>query len=93
MICNGTRAIEKIDALLQSHWLPDEAVKAFEQAIDIIKSCDLDSCEDGVTTIFMADGNELSPHIFEEIETVEMAEVHICRCTKCGKEEVWWKRK
>lgn len=92
MICNGTRAVERIEALLQSNWLPEEAMKAFEQAVEIIKDCDIDSCNDGVTTLFLADGNELSPHIWVEYETVENATVHLERCEKCGAEDIWWER-
>ena len=92
MLVNGTRAIHRIEALLQSNWLPEEAIKAFEQAVEIIKDCDVDSCTDGITTIFLADGNELSPHLWEEYETVENATVHLNRCAKCGAEDVWWER-
>ena len=92
MICNGTLAIEEIELLLQSNLMPDEAVKAFEHAIAIIKKHDMDSCNDGMTTIFLADGNELSPHIWVEYETVENATVHLERCEKCGAEDVWWER-
>lgn len=91
MVCNGTKAIEHIEMLLKSAWLPTDAIKAFEQAIDIIRSCDTDSCDDG-TTIMLADGNELSPHIWVEEETIENATVHSMVCEKCGAREVWWER-
>jgi len=92
MIVDGTKAISQIKVLIDSTWLPGEAVKAFEQAINIIQGCDLDSCGDGLT-ITLEDGNELSPHVFEEYETIENATVHLMRCENCGKEEIWWERR
>lgn len=93
MICNGTKVIEEIQLLLKSNLLPEEVEKALLVAVDIVKKHDMDSCNDGMTTIFMADGNELSPHIWVEYETVENAIVHLERCEKCGAEDVWWERK
>ena len=93
MICNGTKVIEEIQLLLKSNLLPEEAERALLVAVDIVQKHDMDSCEDGQSTILLANGGELSPHVFEEIETVENAEVHVCRCIECGKEEIWWKRK
>lgn len=37
--------------------------------------------------------NELDPCIYEEIETVENATVHILKCRKCGNIEIEWERK
>ena len=92
MIVDGSKAIAKIETILKSNLIPSEAVKALEQAIHIIESCDLDQCGDG-TTVRMANGYELSPHVFEEYETIENATVHLERCIECGKEEIWWERK
>lgn len=91
MQMNGTKAIQKIEVLLKSNWLPPDAVKAFEQAIGIIQECDTDSCE-GDVTISLANGNELSPHLWVEEETIENATVHSMVCERCGAREVWWER-
>lgn len=93
MICNGTKVIEEIQLLLTSNLLPEEAERALLVAVDIVKKHDMDSCEDGQSTILLADGGELSPHVFEEIETIENARVTVQRCVHCGKEEIWWERK
>lgn len=93
MICNGTKVIEEIQLLLKSNLLPEEAERALLVAVDIVKKHDMDSCEDGQPTILLADGGELSPHVFEEVETVENARVTVQRCVHCGKEEIWWERK
>ena len=92
MIVNGTKAITKIETILSSNLIPEDAVKAFEQCIHIIESCDIDECGDGVT-VRLENGYELSPHVFEEYETIENATVHLERCIECGKEEIWWERK
>lgn len=92
MICNGTKVIEEIQLLLTSNLLPEEVERALLVAVDIVKKHDMDSCEEQ-PTILLADGGELSPHVFEEIETIENARVHIERCVHCGKEEIWWERK
>ena len=92
MIVNGTKAITKIETILSSNFIPEDAVKAFEQCIHIIESCDIDECGDNVT-VRLENGYEVSPHVFEEIETVDNAVVHIERCIECGKEEIWWERK
>ena len=76
MIVNGSRAIEQIEIILSSNLIPEDAVKAFEQCIHIIESCDLDECGDGVT-VRMENGYELSPHVFEEVERIENATVVI----------------
>lgn len=91
MTVDGSKAIQTIETILSSNLIPSDAVKAFEQAIHIIESCDLDICGDGVT-VRMENGYELSPHVFEEYETIENATVHLERCIECGKEEIWWKR-
>lgn len=91
MTIDGTKAITKIETILSSNLIPQDAVKAFEQCIHIIESCDLDECGDNVT-VRMENGYELSPHVFEEYETIENATVHLERCIECGKEEIWWKR-
>ena len=91
MIVDGTKAISQIKVLIDSTWLPGEAVKAFEQAISIIQGCDLDSCGDGIT-ITLEDGNELSPHVFEDVEKIENATVIVSRCINCGKTEIGWYR-
>ena len=93
MICNGTKVIEEIQLLLKSNLLPEEAERALLVAVDIVQKHDMDSCEDGQSTILLADGGELSPHVFEEIETIENARVTVQRCIHCGKEEIWWERK
>lgn len=92
MIVNGTKAITKIETVLSSNLIPEDAVKAFEQCIHIIESCDIDECGDNVT-VRLENGYELSPHVFEEYETIENATVHLERCIECGKEEIWWERK
>lgn len=92
MIVNGTKAITKIETILSSNLIPEDAVKAFEQCIHIIESCDIDECGDNVT-VRLENGYELSPHVFEEYETIENATVHLERCVECGKEEIWWERK
>lgn len=92
MIVNGTKAITKIETILSSNLIPEDAVKAFEQCIHIIESCDIDECGDNVT-VRLENGYELSPHVFEEYETIENARVHLQRCIECGKEEIWWERK
>lgn len=91
MIVNGSRAIEQIEIILSSNLIPEDAVKAFEQCIHIIESCDLDECGDGVT-VRMENGYELSPHVFEEVERVENATVVISRCKDCGKYDIGWYR-
>ena len=91
MTVDGSKAIQTIETILSSNLIPSDAVKAFEQAIHIIESCDLDICGDGVT-VRMENGYELSPHVFEEYETVENCTVHLMKCAECGKEEIWWKR-
>lgn len=88
MIVDGSRAIDHIKAIMESGWLPEDAIKAFNQSINIIQGCDLDRCGDGYT-ITLEDGNELSPHVFEEVEKVENATVYIEKCINCGKEEIW----
>ena len=93
MICNGTKVIEEIQLLLTSNLLPEEAERALLVAVDIVKKHDLDSCDDGQTTVFLPDGGELSPHLWEEYETVENATVHLERCVHCGAEDIWWERK
>ena len=93
MICNGTKVIEGIQLLLKSNLLPEEAERALLVAVDIVQKHDMDSCEDGQSTILLANGGELSPHVFEEIETIENARVTVQRCIHCGKEEIWWERK
>lgn len=92
MIVNGTKAITKIETILSSNFIPEDAVKAFEQCIHIIESCDIDECGDNMT-VRLENGYELSPHVFEEYETIENARVHLERCVECGKEEIWWERK
>ena len=91
MTVDGSKAIQTIETILSSNLIPSDAVKAFEQAIHIIESCDLDQCGDGVT-VRLENGYELSPHVFEEYETVENCTVHLMKCAECGKEEIWWKR-
>ena len=91
MTVDGSKAIQTIETILSSNLIPSDAVKAFEQAIHIIESCDLDICGDGVT-VRMENGYELSPHVFEEIETIENCTIHRQKCVECGKEEIWWKR-
>ena len=91
MIVNGSRAIEQIEIILSSNLIPEDAVKAFEQCIHIIESCDLDECGDGVT-VRMENGYELSPHVFEEVERIENATVVISRCKDCGKYDIGWYR-
>ena len=91
MTVDGSKAIQTIETILSSNLIPSDAVKAFEQAIHIIESCDLDLCGDGVT-VRMENGYELSPHVFEEIETIENCTVTVAKCAECGKEEIWWKR-
>ena len=91
MTVDGSKAIPTIETILSSNLIPSDAVKAFEQAIHIIESCDLDICGDGVT-VRMENGYELSPHVFEEIETIENCTIHRQKCVECGKEEIWWKR-
>lgn len=91
MIVNGSRAIEQIEIILSSNLIPKDAVKAFEQCIHIIESCDLDECGDGVT-VRLENGYELSPHVFEEVERVENATVVISRCKDCGKYDIGWFR-
>ena len=91
MTVDGSKAIQTIETILSSNFIPSDAVKAFEQAIHIIESCDLDICGDGVT-VRMENGYELSPHVFEEYETVENCTVHLMKCAECGKEEIWWSR-
>lgn len=93
MICNGTKVIEEIQLLLKSNLLPEEVERALLVAVDIVKKHDMDSCDDGQSTILLANGGELSPHVFEEIETIENARVTVQRCIHCGKEEIWWERK
>lgn len=92
MTVDGSKALRDITILIQSNWLPEDAVKAFEQSMAIIKANDLDRCGDGVT-ITLEDGNELSPHVFEDIEVVENARVTVSRCINCGKIEIGWERK
>ena len=92
MIVNGTKAITKIETILSSNLIPEDAVNAFEQCIHIIESCDIDECGDNMT-VRLENGYELSPHVFEEYETIENATVHLERCIECGKEEIWWERK
>ena len=91
MIVNGSKAIEQIEIILSSNLIPEDAVKAFEQCIHIIESCDLDECGDGVT-VRLENGYELSPHVFEEVERVENATVVISRCKDCGKYDIGWFR-
>lgn len=91
MIVNGSKAIEQIEIILSSNFIPEDAVKAFEQCIHIIESCDLDECGDGVT-VRLENGYELSPHVFEEVERVENATVVISRCKDCGKYDIGWFR-
>ena len=91
MIVNGSKAIEQIEIILSSNLIPEDAVKAFEQCIHIIESCDLDECGDGVT-VRLENGYELSPHVFEEVERVENATVVISRCKDCGKYDIGWYR-
>ena len=91
MTVDGSKAIQTIETILSSNLIPSDAVKAFEQAIHIIESCDLDICGDGVT-VRMENGYELSPHVFEEIETIENCIIHRQKCVECGKEEIWWSR-
>ena len=91
MTVDGSKAIQTIETILSSNLIPSDAVKAFEQAIHIIESGDLDLCGDGVT-VRMENGYELSPHVFEEIETIENCTITIAKCAECGKEEIWWKR-
>jgi hypothetical protein len=91
MIVNGSKAIEQIEIILSSNLIPEDAVKAFEQCTNIIESCDLDECGDGVT-VRLENGYELSPHVFEEVERIENATVIISRCTQCGKYDIGWYR-
>ena len=91
MIVNGSKAIEQIEIILSSNPIPEDAVKAFEQCIHIIESCDLDECGDGVT-VRLENGYELSPHVFEEVERVENATVIISKCKDCGKYDIGWFR-
>lgn len=91
MIVNGSKAIEQIEIILSSNLIPEDAVKAFEQCIHIIESCDLDECGDGVT-VRLENGYELSPHVFEEVERVENATVIISKCKDCGKYDIGWFR-
>ena len=92
MIVNGTKAITKIETILSSNFIPEDAVKAFEQCIHIIESCDIDECGDNVT-VRLENGYELSPHVFEEVERIENATVVISKCTECGKYDIGWYRK
>lgn len=92
MIVNGTKAITKIETIMSSNLIPEDAVKAFEQCIHIIESCDIDECGDNVT-VRLENGYELSPHVFEEVERVENATVVISKCTECGKYDIGWFRK
>lgn len=92
MTVDGSKVISKLHVLLTSNLLPREVEKGIELAMHYIEEADLDRCGDGVT-VTLADGNELSPHVFEEYETVENATVHLERCIHCGKEEIWWERK
>lgn len=91
MIVDGSKAIAKIETILKSNLIPHDAVLALEQAVHIIEECDIDQCGDGVT-VRMSNGYELSPHVYEEYETIENATVHLVRCTECGKEDIWWSR-
>lgn len=91
MTVDGSKAIQTIETILSSNLIPSDAVKALEQAIHIIESCDLDICGDGVT-VRLENGYELSPHVFEEVERVENATVVISRCTECGKYDIGWFR-
>ena len=91
MTVDGSKAIQTIETILSSNLIPSDAVKAFKQCIHIIESCDLDICGDGVT-VRMENGYELSPHVFEEIETIENCIIHRQKCVECGKEEIWWSR-
>ena len=92
MTVDGSQVLSKLHVLLTSNLLPREVEKGIELAMHYIEEADLDRCGDGVT-VTLADGNELSPHVFEEYETVENATVHLERCIHCGKEEIWWERK
>lgn len=92
MTVDGSKVISKLHVLLTSNLLPRDVEKGIELAMHYIEEADLDRCGDGVT-VTLADGNELSPHVFEEYETVENATVHLERCIHCGKEEIWWERK
>lgn len=92
MTVDGSKVLSKLHVLLTSNLLPREVEKGIELAMHYIEEADLDRCGDGVT-VTLADGNELSPHVFEEYETVENATVHLERCVHCGKEEIWWERK
>ena len=91
MTVDGSKAIQTIETILSSNLIPSDAVKAFEQAIHIIESCDLDICGDGVT-VRMENGYELSPHTFVETDRIENCTVFLMKCEECGKEEIWWKR-
>ena len=43
--------------------------------------------------IFRPDGvNELDPYLYDEIETIENATVHVMRCVRCGHIEISWER-
>lgn len=92
MTVDGSKVISKLHVLLTSNLLPREVEKGIELAMHYIEEADLDRCGDGVT-VTLADGNELSPHVFEEVETIENARVTVQRCIHCGKEEIWWERK
>lgn len=36
--------------------------------------------------------HELDPCVYEEVETVKNATVHVLRCKKCGHVEIEWER-
>ena len=91
MTIDGSKAIAKIKTLLESNLLPDDAVKAFEQSIKIIQSCDLDRCGDDIT-VTTASGAELSPHEYEEFQVIHNAKVYVMRCRNCGDIDIWWER-
>lgn len=50
-----------------------------------MKKCDCDVVKIG--------GYDLDPCVYEEIETVENAKVHILKCKVCGHVEIEWERK
>lgn len=91
MICDGTKILNEITILLQSNLLTSDAVVAFEYAMEIVKRHDMDVCGADYT-ITLLDGNELSPHVFEEVERCEDATVMVMQCEHCGKQEIWWER-
>lgn len=53
---------------------------------------DFDLTECSGERVYLADGTELSPHLFVQDEVIDNATVEILKCQRCGEYSIGWYR-